>query len=673
MSVRNLKLAWRAPMSTLLGLSLALGAMGCAEGSGSAEESLDSSALGKADVTVGPIEQIRCELDQSFTRRGGFVSVKVNARDSAGAQSRNYVLKPKPEVGARVVQRDQVIFDLEGSYSIQCCALDTALCDQVAVQVGEVAPALALSVAPFSVEQATLSGRALDRIGKPAQVTVNGAPAVVDTEGRFEHRSLVPTGLNRFEVVATDGEGVSSVRHAWTIGGPFNDIDAIDPGALRLQLSQSSYPMFSRLLTEYFVQLAEEYSSSEGLRVTQEGSALGYEYEVTPYSLSLGETSVILGAGRRADELSLVASIQQLAVSADGRTRFSGDWQDREVVVTANLEIIVYFSPHSDGVEINQVKSEVGDLNVEISDMPSFIEGILELIFESSIQKKLVEVVESVSDPGLNSILTRFEVSERLTLSPPLSGELALTGRVSELEVSDKGLLLGVGLAIDGETDPARVKAPGPLMTSFEVPALNQGAPYELAFHLDLLNRLFFSAWQTGGLDIITTMDQPLGEDHEHLGDQRLTLFATPSLPPTVRMGEREGELMIELGAMTVDGVLESQLAVLNFSLEVGGSLRALLSAHEEALFASAAVEELTADVLIAPAGWEKEPTRQLIGRLIETEVAPKYVDLLRSLPVPSADLSGLNLTTVRSLTAYDLTLSSTPNSVTIGAALELK
>ena len=239
--------------------------------------------------------------------------------------------------------------------------------------------------------------------------------------------------------------------------------------------------------------------------------------------------------------------------------------------------------------------------------------------------------------------------------------------------MSDQGLLLGVGLAIDGETDPARAKAPGPLMTSLEVPKLNQGAPYELAFHLDLLNRLFFSAWQTGGLDLITRVDEPIRDQGDLLGDQQLTLFVTPSLTPVVRMGEREGELIIGLGGLRVDGVLESDLAVLNFALETGGALRALLSAQGSALYVSATAEELTADVLIAPAGWEKEPTRQLISRLIETKVAPKYVDLLRSLPVPSADLSDLNLGSLSTLEALDLSLSSTSNSVTLGADVELK
>jgi len=45
----------------------------------------------------------------------------------------------------------------------------------------------------------------------------------------------------------------------------------------------------------------------------------------------------------------------------------------------------------------------------------------------------------------------------------------------------------------------------------------------------------------------------------------------------------------------------------------------------------------------------------------------------LRSLPVPSADLSDLNLGSLQTLQARDLSLSSTPNSLTLGADVELK
>ena len=257
-------------------------------------------------------------------------------------------------------------------------------------------------------------------------------------------------------------------------------------------------------------------------------------------------------------------------------------------------------------------------------------------------------------------------------LPEPLSGELNLSGRVSELQVDHQGVTLGIGLSVDGETDPARINAPGPLMTSSELPKLNQDAPYELGIHLDALNRILFSAWQTGSLDLSSVSEQPLGRD-EIFGDQRLTLFVTPALPPVARMGDRLGEFIIEIGALRIDGILESDLAVLNCAIEVGASIRTLVSNHQNVILSSTSVEQLKADILIAPAGWEKEPTRTLVAQIIKEDIAPKYADILRSIPIPNADLSDLDLPSIKALITRSTTISTSSNSLTVSADVAIK
>lgn len=652
--------------------ALAITVWGCAEsGVTSSPETYDGE-IGKADVTAGPVAEISCDVESSFVRRGSFAKLKVQARDAQGQLSRNYQLTPEPSQGARVVQRDQVIFDMDGQYTVRCCALDTQQCDQVAVRVGELAPALAVSIDRFSEGTTTLKGHAQDRSGQPAQVMVNGVPVESDQSGHFEMRVASPTGLNHYEVLAVGSEGDRSIRHAWTVGGPFNN--ALDPSAIRLRLGPESYSALSRILTAYFIKLASEASESDELRVTQSGSTLGYHYEVTPTRLGLGDTSVWLERGSRAEELVLKVSLESFQAFADGRTRFAaGAWKDREVLVTANLYIEIPFLLHSQGIEIGQVKTDVEGLRVEISDMPGFIEGILEHIFEREIQQKLVDMIESVGDQGLNGILTRFAFEERVELPEPLIGSLDVIGQVSELQVGSDGVTLGIGLVVDGETDPARQSAPGPLMTSDQIPQLGVDAPYELALHVDSINRILFSAWQTGSLDLMTVIDRPVDDGSDILGDHKISLFVTPALPPIAKIGERPGELSIELGALRLDGILESELAVLNFAVEAGASIRTLLSSDQETLSSSTALEGLTADVLIPPAGWEREPTRELIARLLEKEIAPQYAAVLNAIPIPTADLSSFELSSVNALIVETLSVSTSHNSLTVSAEVELR
>ena len=670
----NLKSQCSSALNICICLVLPLFFLSCAEGMFGSSTEENTGTFAKADVSSGPIEKLSCQIEESFVRKGSFARIKVDALDAEGIPSRNYELKPTPDVGTRIIQRNQIIFDLDGAYTVQCCALDSNVCDQVAVQVGELAPALAVSVQPFVEDGSSLRGHAVDSHGMAAKVTVNGYPVNSDEHGHFETRIATPSGLNHYEVIATGNDGTQSIRHAWAIGGPFYNVDEMDPSALRLRLGLNSYPLISRVLTDYFIQLADRTSNSAELSVTQSGSALGYNWEITPTRLGLGSTEVRLAEGSRADELILLVHLDDFQAFAQGRTRFRGGfWKDREVVVTADLYIEVPFILHTDGVQLGQVKSEVNRLDVEISDMPGFIEGILEFIFDGTIQRKLVEMIESVGDQGLSDVLTRFEFNEQLELPEPLTGELELTGRVSELQVDPQGLTLGIGLAVDGETDPARLHAPGPLMMNPDLPKLNLGSSYELALHIDALNRILFSAWQSGSLDIATIKDQPFGETDDLLGDQSLTLFITPSLPPVARMGDRLGEIMIEFGALRVDGILNSDLGVLNCAIDVGASIRTLLSSREDLIQSSTAAENIKADILIAPAGWEREPTRALVERIIETDIAPNYAEILKRIPVPQADLSSLDLNSINALITRSLNVSTTSNSLTISAQLELK
>ena len=657
----------------MIGLSICVFVGGCAQGEYLTTEEGGGGGFGKADITVGPIQTLTCVAESSFVRRGSFARFSVNAIDQSGAKSRNYHLEVTPPNGARIVQRDQVIFDLDGLYEVRCCSNDTPKCDQVAIRVGESTPALSVSLDPFSQGQAHLSGHAVDRSGNPAKVNVNGNPVSSDAQGRFTMVLPAETGLNRYEVIALGSEGEQSLRRAWTLSGPFIDINSISPSTVRLRLSPMSYPMISQVLTGLLVKLLGEYSNSSGFRQVQEGSSLGYSWEVLPTSTLVEEAQVNLVSGRSDGELALDLQMRGFQIFAQGRTRFGGGyWREHDVSVFTNIGFIVYFQVFEGGFEVGDVDINLDQLDLEISELPGFFEGVLEFFFENSIQNELVKVIKSVGNQGLSDILTGFEVREQIKLPEALNTTLELSGQVIELNSSDKGITLGFGLSVDGETDPARVSAPGPIVTSGDQATFNRESSYELALHLDLINRIFFAVWQTGGLDLIQTVPRPIGDDGI-IRDELLTIFVTPELPPVVRMGEREGEIMVDLGAMRVDGVLETELGVLNCALEVGTTFRVLLSGGQDSLYASSVVTSFEADVLIAPAGWEIEPTRQMHDRVLSEKVIPRYAELLSTLPIPTADLSGFNLPNIHTLSVRDFVITTPFNSISISAGLNLE
>ena len=94
-------------------LALPLLLLNCSEGMFSSSTEENTGTFEKADVSSGPIEKLSCQIEESFVRKGSFARIKVDALDAEGISSRNYELKPTPSIGTRVVQRNQIIFDLD--------------------------------------------------------------------------------------------------------------------------------------------------------------------------------------------------------------------------------------------------------------------------------------------------------------------------------------------------------------------------------------------------------------------------------------------------------------------------------------------------------------------------------------------------------------------------------
>ena len=101
--------------------------LSCAESAYEADSEEYNNGFGKADVSSGPIKTLSCQVENSFIRKGSFARIKVNALDAEGVASRNYELRPQPSVGTRVVQRNQIIFDLDGAYTVSVVRLTPML------------------------------------------------------------------------------------------------------------------------------------------------------------------------------------------------------------------------------------------------------------------------------------------------------------------------------------------------------------------------------------------------------------------------------------------------------------------------------------------------------------------------------------------------------------------
>ena len=613
---------------------------------------------GKADVTVGPVVSMACQSADRFVRRGGVVEVVVDARDAAGKASRNYSVEVFPAIDTRVVQRNKVIFGTDGSYDIRCCALDTDICDVTSVQVGQPEPAVSVQV-PLFVDkpgQIELRGRAAASDGDDVYVEVDGRSAWVGSDGRYVADVWAGSGVNRYEVTAIDDSGRYSKRLAWTLAGPFGDLDAPEADGAQVRLSHEIYDELAAIVSKATEPIWSTLEFRQKLLTVREGRDGVYKYVMTPTDFGVGSMDIAFTPDR--DGVRFEVTFTDVFAFADVKTKlaFFG-WKEREARAhVATLTVSALMEVHDLSVSYRDVGVNLAELDLDISDLPEFVEDLIVYFFEDDIVDGMTKSILEQCNNNMGGVFTGFSQSTRVKMPKPLSGELEAVVELTTLHADESGFKLGLSMTVDGETDPLRAHAPGPWRGNDFVPRLRGEWGYEAGLDLDLLNTLFFAAWQTGALDMSFEVD---GDDvlrGQDLPDaETLVVFVDPQLPPIVRAGDRAGEIIIDLGAIRLDAVLPTTLGVVNAGVMAEGSARAMIFVRDGELAVTSTVEHLELDILVAPGDLEPEPTRRFVNALLERDVIPKFAALAASTPIPEADLRGLGLPRVSSLRVFDL------------------
>lgn len=623
-----------------------------------------AAGTGKADVTVGPIVSIRCQASESFVRRGDFTEIVVDARDAHGAQSRNWELVVTPPQGVRVAQRNKVIFNDDGSFDVACVARDADLQDHAAVQVGRTAPALSVAAPAFSLrDEALLTGVALGRDGEPAQVTVDGVAVTVDAEGRFSSELPTPGGLGRFEVVATDAGGESTVRRVWSLAGPFGDLDRFAGDSLRVGLDGEALGQVAAAVARVAeARLLDPAFQAEILADLVGGDRDGRRWDVTITGYHFARPEVSLTPADDGLAFSLV--LPQVRVDGGGAYKLPlFSWVERDMTMTARSVSVrgVVRAEGGSRLVASGVTGAFDDLKVDVEGLPGFIERLLLGWVDDDLREALEDGAARGLDEALDAVAEGFTFTRDVDLPEPLLGPLVVEGALGRVAVGPEGLSVGLQVTVDGETDPLRVDAPGPWQPAGGAPPpLTAGGPYQAALSLDLLNVFAFAAWQTGALDVAGHIEARRleGDDSSAPMLGELDWFVELRLPPVVSPGAAPGELLVDIGDIRADVIVDSELGPANTSAACGGRVAVRFAVVEGALTLEASVVALDVDMLVAPLGVEPELWRRYIERLLAARVLPDLVGFLAEMPVPErVDLTSLEVAGLEALEVHGLTL----------------
>jgi hypothetical protein len=615
---------------------------------------------------AGPIETLRCDVDEPFVRTGGVARVRVDARDRQGVVSSAYEVVVTPASGARVVQRTKVIFDVAGDYTIACRSLDTDVTDVLAVGVGSIAPALAVSVPEYTeFRTVRLAGRAHSARFGAVAVKVGDQSVVPAEDGSFAVDLNVVPGLNRFDVTATDATGRATTRLAWTLAGKFGDAGAESSDAVIIGLRPASFAKIETVLEDVIGKTLRTPEVQAGMLKSSSGSRFGTKWEYHPTQVQMGRLSVDLTARRDGVEVQLI--VPSVRIDGWARTRIFR-WKQRDVEVTAQQVVVNTILTTGPGgrVILRGTRAQIDGADVEISGLPGFIENIILNSMEGDVANSIRASVDQEAADAVNELVGGFGDERDVVLPAPLKGELLLDTRVSNVWANHSGLQVGLGVTVASDTLPRFAHAPGPWRPAGRSPRLAaSAAPYQAAVGEDALNALLFAAWSTGAFELEVDAESALGEI-QHV--DAVWVWVDPILPPTLEATDTPGVLELRAGAVRIDVVVESDLGVVNGAFMAEATGKVSISAQGRELTTAVELTDLHIDMLIAPAGLETEAIEALVVHALGDRALTDIASVTHVLEVPETDLSKLGLPGKSTLSLHGLEVLAPAE----GAALDL-
>ncbi|MEO0322965.1 MAG: hypothetical protein AAF447_08400 [Myxococcota bacterium] len=525
-----------------------------------------------------------------------------------------------------------------------------------------------LDAAPGST--VTLRGTVSDAAGVDA-VSVDGVPAVIGADGRFEGDVIVRYGMNFVDVVGVDGLGEESAETCTFLAtnrwedpeGLTNDVltlaladEGIDdgdrsgaPNSLADLLAQVlDGPSLAALLDTALTAVNPLKASSCDVRIPLIGCIFRSSVSYTPGSTraTAGPVSLDLVPGglRLRGEFRNVRLGLRVGgtVSTSGTIGFSRVGLDA-VFDVAVVDGVLQVSSRSTAIDLAGLDVDFSGLAGALADVLDFLAGGL---IEGLLEGVLEGLVGGAVGPLLDGVLGGLDFSDFLDLEIPrfgAPGTVALSGggSISSVDITPERLRLGVATRVSAPASVALpipgVPFPPPPDASLLAEPVTDGS-LAAAIHPGLINQLLFAVWRGGLLEGSLDVGSLGGGEGGGLLDGASVGFRA-GLPPIADV-TGEGDLRIELGALDVDltlpGLLDEPLA-----LRVGGRLSTTPIVTDGVLdIGEPVVEELvfsSGEIVLDAA--TRDAVEAALGRLLSALVLDQLLALIPELAIPAFPL----------------------------------
>lgn len=548
-------------------------------------------------VEIGPAASLQVALSSDSVDPGEVVEVSLAGWDIGGnvVESLGAALSVSPE-GCAEVDGLSLTALVDGTCTVTAAVGD--LSEAAGFLIDGNGPLIALDSpgrgAFVSSGQVDVTGSASDAASGVASLWLNGEP--VSEPGAFATSVVLSPGAHTLTVEAIDHDGNSSDLIAGVIAGEFlADGEAF--GGIQLSRGADALAELGASLDFSADDLSSAVLTGTPFYDTTDGCS---GMTVTATDLSVGGVSGAVTPVEGAVEVSVVVTDLAIDLEAEAWAEVRGECYSTtstDQIVVDETEVVISVS----------LSAEDGAIVVEVIESGAVLSGLdegmaaelgidVEELLASALVSALEEAVPAAVEDALSglSLSTSFDV---------MGAAVSLEASVRDVAVDSSGVTLS--LESTAECAESSLEGAGSLLVSSSVASMSgDGA----ALSVDLLNRLLYLGWRSGGLSQHIPHEQ-LGLEPGIIGllfpgAETLSLTLDPQLPPVALDAGAGDPLSLSLPELQVEAwgeVAGEEVLLGRVALHLSGT--ATPSIRRGALSLDLDVSDMLADSLVSEAG----------------------------------------------------------------------
>lgn len=582
------------------------------------------------------------------------------------------------------VSHRNISFFAEGWYTVTVTVDGTTLTDSVGpFLIDSTGPKLTVTAPPRGAwrtsSSGTVSGTVVDDWSSVTDLTVNGSPTTIASNGAFSKSVTWDWGTNVIETVASDSEGNATSDTRSVLRGSFRGYGLGVPYGIQARLNEGT-------------------GGIDTLEAIGEGLISGYDLDdLIPWPLYEDSAGSCPWGCAAASVYVYNPSISGVAVNIDpqstGKIKLKATiynphltwwaWGYLQVLYVIELEetgdgdvSADYISVEMDAtpsVSNGQIHMAISNVNAVIHNFEFYWDSWLwDVLDWLGVDEWIEDAVagymqDAIEDAVLDEVPAALEDALQ---DLELSYDFGLEGRTYTLEaepyaigVDSYGITLSLQtfVTVDNSVHSGWLGY-GSLYRPYTPPYWPSSPKMNIAFSGDMLNQLFYAVWRGGLLDIeedAAVLGLPT-EDLEMVlpGVSSIIVRVKPLLPPVALPGSGNSEFELQIGDMEVtlfNGNPSNNQVLIKAYVTAFADMD-LMAVGDTSLSATVGQADVYFDVVIPDSNTLAAADTEALMDALVPLLLPMLTDAIGEIDIPSISgfgISGITISTGGSMNGY--------------------